>query len=238
MALGGLLLALMAVSGCRRRVAYQPPPTALPPPPRISVTPVPRRGVSEADLRYVATHRPIFTEVGLASWYQSPYRGRRAANGQVFRNSAMTAANRTLPMGSLVVVTNLTTGQSAAVSINDRGPFVKGRIVDLSEAAAKAVGIYRIGVARVELALYKAPEPIWSGGLWCVQIGAFRSRGLANKYKRWLLRRYPRSDVIEFPGERSYWVRISPEGDNRTMAEYLARHLHPPQGHAFLTRLD
>lgn len=150
----------------------------------------------------------------------------------------MTAANRTLPMGSLVVVTNLKTGRSAAVSINDRGPFVKGRIVDLSVAAAKAVGMYRDGIDRVRLDVYASPKPIWSGGLWCVQIGAFKSRRKAIRYKKRLIRRYPRADVIEFSGEHSYWVRIRPRGDNRAMAEYLARHLHPPQGYPFLTRLD
>jgi rare lipoprotein A len=150
----------------------------------------------------------------------------------------MTAAHRTLPMGSLVVVTNLKTGQSGAMRITDRGPFVEGRMLDLTMAAAKATGIYRVGMALVRMDVYQTPKPIDSGGRWCVQIGAFHSEHDAIRLKQELLRKYTDANVIEFPGEKSYWVRIRPEGDNRQMAEYIARHLQPTEGEAFLTRLD
>ncbi len=209
-----------------------------PPPARIPVTPVPAGGISAADLNYVATHRPILSEVGYATWYTAPYKGRRAANGEVFDDLAMTAAHRTLPMGSLVVVTNMSTGQSSAMRISDRGPFVEGRMLDLTIASAKATGVYRAGLARVRMDVYETPKPIDWGGRWCVQIGAFHDERAALKLKEQLLRRYPGSTVIEFPGEKSYWVRIRPEGDDREMAEYIARHLQPAEGDAFLTRLD
>lgn len=247
------------IAGCRHRQAvYQPPPQSLPPvqqppvqqpqtsenypyppapPARIPITPVPPAGVSAADLEYIATHRPILTEVGYATWYTAPY-GRRAANGQLFNNYAYTAANRTLPMGSLVMVTNLKTGQSSAMRITDRGPFVEGRILDLTIASAKATGIYRDGLDRVRLDVYETPKPIESGGRWCVQIGAFTSEHKAIEYKKQLMRHYPTANVIEFPGEKSYWVRIRPEGDDRAMAEWLADHLHPSEGEPYLTRLD
>jgi len=77
-----------------------------------------------------------------------------------------------------------------------------------------------------------------TGGRWCVQIGAFHSEEKANKLKEQLLRRYPGSNVIEFPGTDSYWVRIRPEGDNREEAESIANRLRPAEGEAFLTRLD
>jgi len=150
----------------------------------------------------------------------------------------MTAAHRTLPMGSLVVVTNMKTGQTGAMRITDRGPFVDGRIVDLTIAAAKATGVYRVGVARVRVDVYETPKPIDTGGRWCVQIGAFRSEREAVKLKAQLLRKYTAASVIEFPGEKSYWVRIRPQGDNREMAEFIANHLRPSEGEAFLTRLD
>ena len=129
--------------------------------------------MSRADLDFVASHTPILSETGLATWYTAPYKGRRAANGQVFDDDAMTAAHRTLPMGSLVVVTNLKTGQSGAMRITDRGPFVEGRILDLTIASAKATGVYRAGLAQVRLDVYETPKPIDTGGRWCVQIGAF-----------------------------------------------------------------
>jgi len=245
----------LGVSGCsHRRQTAQLPPQALPPPqqqasnypetqnPRpvmpIPRTPVPPGGVSEEDLEYVATHQPILTQVGYATWYTAPYKGRRTASGQVFDDHAMTAAHRTLPMGTLIVVTNLETGQSAAMRITDRGPFVEDRILDLTMASAKATGVYRAGMARVRMDVYETPKSINSGGRWCVQIGAFHSERAAIKLKEQLLREYANANVIEFPGERSYWVRIRPEGDNRQMAEYIASHLRPSEGEAYLTRLD
>ncbi|MGO8757756.1 MAG: septal ring lytic transglycosylase RlpA family protein [Terracidiphilus sp.] len=254
----GLAAVLLGASGCGHkkeatRVApsaatapeEQPVPVAPRPAPgtragvtRIPVTPVPPGGVSQEDLDFVAAHRPILSEEGYATWYTAPYKGRRAANGQVFDDLAMTAAHRTLPMGSLVVVTNVKTGQSSAMRITDRGPFVVDRMLDLTIASAKAVGVYRTGMALVRMDVYQTPKPIETGGRWCVQIGAFHDEDEALKLKEQLLRKYPGSNVIEFPGEKSYWVRIRPQGDDRAMAEYIARHLEPVEGDAFLTRLD
>jgi rare lipoprotein A len=254
----GLALALAAssiliLSGCghRRKIAPLPAPEALPPPAqsyspapeplppgRIAPTPVPPGGIDGEDLDYINTHRPILTQVGLATWYTAPYKGRKAANGELFSDDALTAANRTLPMGTLIVVTNLRTGQSSAMRITDRGPFVEGRILDLTIASAKAIGIYRTGSALVRMDIYRAPKPILTGGRWCVQIGAFKSQRKAKKLKAELQRKYPDATVIEFPGEDSYWVRIRPQGDNRERAESIAHHVHPAEGEAFITRLD
>lgn len=228
--------------------APPPPPAPAPPPApgasnlprgRIPPTPLPPGGISAEDLHYVNTHPPILTEVGLATWYTAPYKGRKAANGEVFNDAAFTAAHRTLPMGSLVVVTNLSTGQWAAMRISDRGPFVEGRIVDLTMASAKATGVYRAGLVKVRLDVYQAPKPIDTGGRWCVQVGAFHSERQAIRLKSQLLAKYPDASVIEFPGqETSFWVRIRPQGDNRQQAELIARQLRPSEGEAFLTRLD
>ena len=257
------LAALLILAGCshHRKTASRIPPTAPPveetyptpapsqppspsastlPPSRIPPTPVPPGGVTAEDIRYVNTHPPLLSEVGLATWYTAPYKGRRSANGEVFDGTAMTAAHRTLPMGSLIVVTNLTTGQWATMRISDRGPFIEGRVVDLTVASAKATGVYRAGVVRVRVDVYQTPKPIDSGGRWCVQIGAFHSEHQAIKLKSQLLSRYPDANVIEFPGQEatSFWVRIRPQGDNREQAELIARQLRPSEGEAFLTRLD
>jgi rare lipoprotein A len=205
---------------------------------RIPVTALPPGGVSAEDKDYVLTHRPIFSEQGLATWYTAPYKGRKAANGQVFSDDALTAAHRTLPMGSLVVVTNLKTRQASAMRISDRGPFSPDKLIDLTMASAKATGVYRMGTAPVRIDVYQTPKPMETGGRWCVQIGAFKSERSAEKFKEQLLKRYPEARVIEFPGEDSYWVRIRPEGDNREEAESIANHLHPAEGDAYLTRLD
>jgi rare lipoprotein A len=247
--LAGLALALAAVTGCRHKAVYQPPP-----PPGLPTETAPQTGegqppavppetestnrVSEADLEYIETHKPVLSEVGMATWYRD-YKGRKQADGDPLDDRAMTAANRTLPLGSLVVVTNLKTGQSGAMHITDRGPFIAGRIVDLSIASAKAVGVYRDGIDRVRMDVYRTPKPIWTGGRWCVQIGAFTSEGRAEAFKKKLIRKYPRATVIDFAAEKhEYWVRITPHDDDRGLSEYLARHLRPSEGVAFLTRLD
>jgi len=208
-----------------------------PPSAKIPVTPVPPGGVSEEDLEFVATHRPILSEVGVASWYTAD-RGRKAANGEVFDGNALTAAHRTLPMGTLIVVTNMKTGQSSAMRISDRGPFVADRMIDLTIASARAVGVYQSGLARVRLDVYQTPKPINTGGRWCVQIGAFHNESDAIQLKAQLLELYPTANVIEFPGENSFWVRIRPQGDDRAMAAYIARQVQPVEGDAYLTRLD
>jgi rare lipoprotein A len=241
-----LLLALSSGCGHQQTSARMPAPQAAPPPvqagsthpARIPPTPAPPGGVSAEDIEFVKTHKPLRTEEGLATWYTAPYKGRKAANGQVFSDHALTAAHRTLPMGSLIVVTNLSTGQSSPMRVTDRGPFVEGRLIDLTIASAKATGIYRTGSARVRVDVYRTPKPIDTGGRWCVQIGAFDSERKAIKLKSQLLKKYPDADVIEFPGEDSYWVRIRPQGDNREQAESIAHRLRPAEGEAFLTRLD
>jgi rare lipoprotein A len=252
-----LVPALLVLTGCHHKnTARVAPPQALPPraqrapaerPPaqganqpsaKIPVTPVPPGGVSQEDREYVATHVPILSEVGLASWYTAPYKGRKAANGEVFDSNALTAAHRTLPMGSLIVVTNLKTGQSSAMRISDRGPFVADRMIDLTPASAKAIGVYQAGLARVRLDVYQTPKPINTGGRWCVQIGAFHNESDALQLKAQLIELYPDANVIEFPGENSFWVRIRPVGDDRALAASIARQVQPVEGDAYLTRLD
>jgi rare lipoprotein A len=96
---------------------------------------------------------PAWNEIGrgLASWYGEPFHGRRTASGEVFNMNEFTAAHKTLAFGTRVKVLNRTTGQEVVVRINDRGPHVRGRIIDLSRAAAARVGLLRTGTAAVVL---------------------------------------------------------------------------------------
>lgn len=97
------------------------------------------------------TQSGSYSETGLASWYGKPYHGRPTASGERFNRHDLTAAHRTLPFGTTVEVKHLGNGKSVKVTINDRGPFVKGRIIDLSEAAAKRLNMINEGVARVRV---------------------------------------------------------------------------------------
>ncbi|MBB6426148.1 septal ring lytic transglycosylase RlpA family protein [Sphingopyxis sp. JAI128] len=98
---------------------------------------------------------PDFAEIdgGMASYYGNELAGNRTASGERFDPGQLTAAHRTLPFGSMVRVTNMSNGDSVIVRINDRGPFSRGRVIDVSQAAAREIGMHRSGTARVKLAL-------------------------------------------------------------------------------------
>ncbi len=98
---------------------------------------------------------PKITQKGKASYYANSFNGRKTASGEKFRNSKLTAAHKTLPFGTKVKVTNLRNGQSVKVRINDRGPFVAGRIIDLSRKAARRIGMKNEGVGNVEISYKK-----------------------------------------------------------------------------------
>lgn len=118
--------------------------------------------------------------VGMASWYGAPHHGRRTASGEVFDMHQLTAAHRTLPFGTRLLVTNRATKQSAEVRVNDRGPFVEGRILDVSYAAGRLLGALGPGVIPVRVRVLSLPARPSSGdGPFTVQIGAFTTRARA-----------------------------------------------------------
>src|SRR6266511_5203751 len=119
-------------------------------------------------------------EAGLASWYGYPHHGRRTASGEVYDMRDLTAAHRTLPLGTRLMVTNADNGQVVGVRINDRGPFVQGRILDLSQGAARLLGAVGAGVIPVRLRVVALPGDgaigagrTSSGGAVSGQLGAF-----------------------------------------------------------------
>lgn len=143
---------------------------------------------------------PGFTETGVASWYGHPYHGRRTSNGEVYDMDQMTAAHLRLPFGTVVRVKNLDNGRTVEVRINDRGPFVKSRILDLSREAARRLEMIGPGTARVRIEVLSPPDerpreartgPPPSapqseppcGRAFAVQVGAFRDRANATALK-------------------------------------------------------
>lgn len=99
----------------------------------------------------ISSCAPQITETGKASYYADKFNGRKTANGETFRNRKKTAAHKTLPFGTVVKVTNLRNGRSVKVRINDRGPFVAGRHIDLSKKAARKIGMVQEGVGNVKM---------------------------------------------------------------------------------------
>ena len=185
-----------------------------------------------------APEKSIYTETGLASWYGPPYHNRRSANGETYDMNQMTAAHRTLPLNSIVRVTNVKTGASAVVRITDRGPFIGERMLDLSLAAAKAVDVWEPGTAWIKMDVLATPAPIDRGGKWEVQIGAFGTTEAADQIKEQVVSRYHPARVIEFTGPTGEWVRVRVQNDDRQLAEEISQNLSTTEGGVFLVRLD
>lgn len=149
----------------------------------------------------VASHAEAQAEAGhelegYASWYAGKFQGRTTASGEVFNTNELTAAHKTLPFGTVVEVTHLANGRTVSVRINDRGPFVTGRVIDLSRAAAEEIAMTGEGVARVRLRVVAEPEPVARR----IQIASFSSRTNAER-KRDMLRSHGLATEIEQVGE-------------------------------------
>jgi rare lipoprotein A len=253
---GFLVLLIILCSGCGHHKQAQ---VNVPPPPPASESAssanpaahpegatakdrLPAKGGREADLlepTIPANTKPIETETGLASWYGPPYHNRKGSNGEVYNMHAMTAAHRTLPLGSVVRVTNLKTGHSALVRITDRGPFIPGRILDLSLAAARKLDVYGPGTAEVRVDVMETPADLETGGKWAVQIGGFPHEHDARKLADHLMRRYTTAKVLCFPSPAGeWWVRVRVLDDDRQRAQQLTAETRTPEGAVFLVRLD
>lgn len=148
MAWGGIVG--ITLLGCIAGCSLKEEPVPLPPVPQTheKATPAP---APQAKEEAAPAGKPETTQVGTASWYGPGFHGRETASGETFDQHALTAAHRTLPLGTEAKVTNLETGQSVQVTINDRGPYVPGRQLDLSQAAAQQIGITQQGVAKVKI---------------------------------------------------------------------------------------
>lgn len=253
---------LLCTAGCHHKTkvaTYRPPPplptlparnasAAHPARPEAKSTDATNRGKSGTSAGSAASApqplahgKPVSSEVGLASWYGPPYANRKGADGTVYDQNAMTAAHRTLPMGTVVRVTNLANEQSVLVRITDRGPFVENRILDLSLAAAKEVDLYRAGVSKVRVEAFAPPEHpgVDPSGKWCVQIGAFIDVADAIQLKNDLTRRYSSTaKVIEFAGPTGYWVRINPLKPDKNTASQIASSIHVPDATPYIVRLN
>ena len=203
------LTLLIALVGCAHRKA--PPPTTVP---------------------KVTAARPGAVEKGIASWYGEPYHGRRTASGEVYDMHRVSAAHRTLPFGTLVRVTRRDTGKSVEVRINDRGPFIAGRIIDLSYGAARRINLDVDGIAPVKVEVLSRRQQVRSGPqnpapsavstCWWVQVGAFAEIDNARRAERALERAGERAVVLE-AGSGLYRVRVGPVDSESDARKIRAR---------------
>ncbi len=166
-------------------------------------------------------------ERGLASWYGHPYHGRRTSSGEVYDMYQLTAAHREIPLGSWVEVINLTNGRSLTVRVNDRGPFVGGRIIDLSYASAMLLGVVGPGVAPVRVRLTQAPQPTPGPARYSVQVASFVEESNALALKAELERKVSSVYLVkaQINGEVYYRVRVGQfvsHAEAKTSADRLA----------------
>lgn len=208
------VMAALALSGCTKKHRVT---ATLPAPP--SAPPQIRSG-----------------ETGLASWYGHPYHGRPAADGEIYDMETLTAAHRTLPFGTWVRVVNLTNNKTVDVRIIDRGPFVDGRIIDLSHAAAEAIDLVGPGVARVRLDILSAPAA--GAGWFGVQAGAFLDRDRAERLRGTLEREYGPARLVLRAGSPSLWRVLVGREPTEAAAAALAAKVRQQTGTAFVVRLD
>lgn len=167
-------------------------------------------------------------EVGLASWYGVPYHGRRTSSGEVYDMYQLTAAHRDIPLGSWVEVTSLNNARSLTVRINDRGPFVDGRIIDLSYAAASLLGVTGPGVAPVRVRLTQPPPGGAGGPRYLIQVASFTSESGAQALRAELEAKIHGVVVTKavVSGDVYYRVRVgnfASRGEAQATAERLAR---------------
>jgi rare lipoprotein A len=226
----------LAAAGCgKKKIAVVPPPAVRPPgsgqgapPPSVPPT-APPSGAAPTGL----------IERGLASWYGHPYHGRPAADGEIYDMETLVAAHRTLPFQTWVRVRHVANGKTVDVRIIDRGPFVRGRIIDLSHAAAKEIELIGPGVGQVELAMLSAPanpEASW----FAVQVGAFREKMNADRMAQNMIASYGAAKQVLRSGDPAMWRVLAGRENSQDAAEALARRIRREQKvpEAFVVRLD
>jgi rare lipoprotein A len=177
-------------------------------------------------------------ETGLASWYGHPYHGRPAANGEIYDMEGFTAAHRTLPFGTWVRVVNLTNDKTVDVRITDRGPFVENRIIDLSHAAAGAIGLIGPGVARVRIDILSTPTTTAAQNWYAVQAGAFLDEDRAERVRAALEREFGSARLVLRPGSPSMWRVLVGRAPSEAAASVLAQRIRHEEGTGFVVRLD
>ncbi len=229
-----VLLCLLA-AGCTARSTTTAPPTSAPRPGVRTEGPTPETipGQPKPYRALGLWYQPIpdasgFRQQGIASWYGLDFHGKRTSSGEVYDMHAMTAAHKTLPLGTLVRVRHLGNHRTLEVRINDRGPFVGDRIIDLSYEAARQLDVVRPGTAPVEVvavgAVPGSPVDLYSGN-FTFQVGSFASRANAEKLGAELNPRFGNAHIVEFErgGRVFFRLRVGKVGSLDEAIAYESR---------------
>jgi rare lipoprotein A len=222
------LLAVLVLAGCgHKKHARKVPPPPAPSSSRARRTPPAPVTVGQ-------------TEDGIASWYGHPYHGRAAANGEIYDMEKMTAAHRTLPFNTWVRVYDLDNNKSTEVRVIDRGPFIDGRIIDLSHAAARQIEMIGPGIARVRIEVISAPENA-TPGLFAIQVGAFRVKSNAERVRQQMEQQYGTARLLERAENPGIWrvlVGAEPSEDAAAALRERIRQDSVEKTAGFVVRID
>jgi rare lipoprotein A len=227
-AAAALLLCGIFLSGCGRK--HQ----------RVARVPNAPQPTGEASRR-PKTQRAMpvgYTEEGIASWYGVPYHGRPAADGEIYDMETMVAAHRLMPFNTWLRVTNVGNNKSVNVRVIDRGPFVDGRIIDLSKAAARAIGLLGPGIGPVRLEVISAPADIPANDFYAVQVGAFSVQENAERLRARYAERFGNAQLALKQGASPLWRVLVGKERSVADAQQLAIVLGAEDKNVFVVRLD
>lgn len=200
---------------------------------RIPAAPRPQRAVTRPLAVQVG-----YTEEGVASWYGIPYNGRRAADGEIYDMETLVAAHRVMPFNTWLKVTNVANNKSVNVRVIDRGPFVEGRILDLSKAAARQIDLLGPGIGRVRLEVIAAPVDIPSNDFYAVQVGAFSVYANAERARLQYAQRFGTAQLAVKQGTSPMWRVLAGREPSVAAAQALANQLRAEDQNVFVVRLD
>jgi rare lipoprotein A len=181
------------------------------------------------------------TEEGIASWYGHPYHGRQAADGEIYDMEKLVAAHRTLPFHTWVRVHNLENSMSVDVEIIDRGPFIDGRIIDLSHRAAQEVALIGPGTAKVRIEIIQPPPGAVAVAHFAVQVGTYRDKSTAERIMNEMAGRYGTAKLVTHAGSQTVWRVLVGDELTEEGAGALAAQIRAEGGErqsAFVVRLD
>jgi rare lipoprotein A len=229
-AIGILCLALAAGCGRKHRTARAPAP------------PQPQNQAA-ASAPISPPPRPLaismgYTEEGVASWYGTPFHGRAAADGEIYDMETLVAAHRLMPFNTWLRVTNLANNKSVNVRVIDRGPFIEGRIIDLSRAAARHIDLLGPGTGRVRLEVIAAPVDIPANDFYAVQVGAFSVYANAEHARSEYAARYRVAQLALKQGSVPMWRVLVGKESSINDAQELAKTLMAENKTVFVVRLD